>query len=411
MRARILIALLAAAAAVMLSAAPALAFNEIADGPDRYLLCSCHPTPIPQAEVGADPDCQHCHGYTTDFPVTAPDSLLGPHGMYSTTTNKCDSCHTIHDAPAARLLPAATVKDTCFSCHDGTGGYGVYGAVKAQTGQDPATDTTLGSHRVEATSVVPGGDAATGGSAADAFSGPAGVLSCLDCHSVHGTDLVQPFTGERRRIRAPGFAVRWDGDGNFVTDLIQTSKLLRRQPTGAATPTNEYGSDWCAGCHAGRVSGGAVHNHPVETAATWPVEATRFVYRRVAGGRTLGGSLRLYGLHPWGQEVLPADQQRDFLMADPRTIEQGAHLPICQQCHEDSRDVTDLNADGTANWLVGAETRGADGIDPDADPGDHIEFDNNPRFQNFPHETQNNNFLIETGDDLCLNCHRAAGLP
>ncbi len=31
----------------------------------------------------------------------------------------------------------------------------------------------------------------------------------------------------------------------------------------------------------------------------------------------------------------------------------------------------------------------------------------NPRFQNFPHETQNAHFLVETNDDLCLNCHTA----
>jgi hypothetical protein len=31
----------------------------------------------------------------------------------------------------------------------------------------------------------------------------------------------------------------------------------------------------------------------------------------------------------------------------------------------------------------------------------------NPRFQNFPHETQNEHLLVETADDLCLNCHPA----
>jgi hypothetical protein len=29
----------------------------------------------------------------------------------------------------------------------------------------------------------------------------------------------------------------------------------------------------------------------------------------------------------------------------------------------------------------------------------------NPRFQNFPHETVNQHMLVETGDNLCLNCH------
>ncbi len=35
----------------------------------------------------------------------------------------------------------------------------------------------------------------------------------------------------------------------------------------------------------------------------------------------------------------------------------------------------------------------------------------NPRFQDFPHETVNEHMLIETGDDLCLNCHPGGVLP
>ncbi|MDP2299599.1 MAG: cytochrome c3 family protein, partial [Actinomycetota bacterium] len=35
----------------------------------------------------------------------------------------------------------------------------------------------------------------------------------------------------------------------------------------------------------------------------------------------------------------------------------------------------------------------------------------NPLFQNFPHETQNRFMLVETDDDLCLNCHSVSSLP
>jgi hypothetical protein len=34
-----------------------------------------------------------------------------------------------------------------------------------------------------------------------------------------------------------------------------------------------------------------------------------------------------------------------------------------------------------------------------------------PRFQTFPHEGVNANFLVETDDNLCLNCHPVSGLP
>jgi hypothetical protein len=35
----------------------------------------------------------------------------------------------------------------------------------------------------------------------------------------------------------------------------------------------------------------------------------------------------------------------------------------------------------------------------------------NPRFQSFPHETQNVRMLVENGDGLCINCHPVGILP
>jgi hypothetical protein len=77
-----------------------------------------------------------------------------------------------------------------------------------------------------------------------------------------------------------------------------------------------------------------------------------------------------------------------------RTAQQGSHLPICQQCHEDSRYVGTMagNEASAAPFLASL-----DGSNPSG----------SPRFQNFPHETQNPHFLVETNDDLCLNCHTA----
>lgn len=102
---------------------------------------------------------------------------------------------------------------------------------------------------------------------------------------------------------------------------------------------------------------------------------------------------------------------RGFLMpltaTGQRSPLQVGHYPICQQCHEDSRMVGSLSADGVATspdsqiqeWEI-------DGL-PD-DPG---VSGANPRFQNFPHETVNANLLVETGDNLCLNCHPVGALP
>lgn len=364
-----------------LGAAPALAYYEptsgaLGGGPSN---CGCHSSSWP---VGT-PSCQHCHGYIGDnsFPLgerNGADVLQGPHGNYTNSTNKCESCHAVHDADAPQLLPAATVVGTCFTCHDGTGGFGVYGTIKARTGLDPKTDLTLGSHRIDVTNLIPGGDAATGGGSTRTFDSASGFLGCGDCHSVHASGVVTAYQSDRKRTRT------------YEVPDRPTTKLLRQQPTGAATPVAEYGSDWCLGCHSGRVSGMALKNHPVDSLAT---TTTPFVVRSVAGGRTLGISTVGFR-HIDPTKSATGNGHGDFLMAEPRTAEQGAHAPICQQCHEDSRNVGDLNASGVP-VVVALNREYADGLSATG----------NPRFQSFPHETENDFLVIEEYDDLCMNCH------
>ncbi len=63
---------------------------------------------------------------------------------------------------------------------------------------------------------------------------------------------------------------------------------------------------------------------------------------------------------------------RGFVMPSPRTTDQAGHYPICQQCHEDARDV--------------------------GEPGN-------------VNKAQNAYSLVETHDNLCLNCHAVTSLP
>jgi predicted CXXCH cytochrome family protein len=127
------------------------------------------------------------------------------------------------------------------------------------------------------------------------------------------------------------------------------------------------------------------------------------------------------------------------------------NAPICQQCHEDSRDIessfqyagaTGVSVpqaafpqrgvgDTTAtigdtdkdvpfatpvNTALNAVTAGLTGNMNFADEAQNsFIYGGNPLFQNFPHETQNYRLLVEGGDsnkqgggnndDLCLNCH------
>lgn len=287
-------------------------------------------------------------------------------------------------ATGVKLLPGATVTSTCFSCHDGTGGSGVYGAIIARTGQAPA-----GGHRYDTTSMVPGGNATNGGSATMSFTGLGDTLGCDDCHSPHDSNTVTPYRTERWRTRQSDLA-NPSTPGLTWRDAA-TSHLLRKSPGGAAVTVSEYGSDWCLACHAGRNSGGTLHNHPVDAVAN---RADAFKYDSVAllalddmTGTTVLGSM--------------AESNRGYLMPFPRTVEQSTHKPICQQCHEDARIVGVLSADGTQGDALASVITTPDGrIDTD-----------NPRFQNFPHETVNTTMLVEVDDGLCLNCHPPVGLP
>lgn len=317
-------------------------------------------------------DCPVCHdGATTPGNVADP---FGPHGGYTITSNKCEVCHTIHDAPAGgmKLLPGATITATCFTCHDGTGGKGVYGVVNSPAAQ----------HRVDTTNTVPGGDPVTGGDAQFTFSstavGAEGTLTCTDCHSPHASSIVATFTGDRRRTGGP-----------YTTGVNgrRGSRLLRTRPGGIDYDITEYGADWCAACHRGRTSTGVVHNHPVESSQT----ADAFYYENISRVTTYGVSSTETGTL--------GSNNRGYVMPYPRSVEQSGHAPICQQCHEDPRNVGDV-----AYGQVAYSERfiaGLDGGPPWT----------NPAVQNFPHESQNPSFLIETGDDLCTNCHPPSGLP
>lgn len=317
-------------------------------------------------------DCVFCHGMDAS---SAEATRSGPHGGYATTTNKCAVCHQVHTAPAGGhlLLAGATVKGTCETCHDGTGGAGVYGVVAARLGPGAVKSA----HSIDTTGAIPGGDPSTGAT----FTAPF-VLGCADCHSPHGTDVVEPFTGDRARssLAAP----------------VTSSRLLRRVPRMAAGPVDQYGSDWCGSCHRGRLSGsGATGNHPVDSEAS-SATSDPFVYEsvaRVRGVNTTSTEIGSLGRNNFGY-VMPDDVSEEHT----RTPAQRGHYPICQQCHEDARRVGNVAPQQivldelfsvTATLSVGTTV------------GD------NPEFQSFPHESNNEYLLIEPAgaDSLCLNCH------
>lgn len=202
--------------------------------------------------------CEACH--TTS-------SAFMPHGGYSSVTDRCKYCHFVHDAPfgGKKLLPGITVADACTTCHDGTGGNGVYGVLAARG--LPVNSA----HRVLSNSqnVVPGGDGVGGGSATVTFRGEGGNLTCSDCHSPHASNVVDDFTRSRLRTQI--------GESR-IGPWMKSSRLLKQRPTSSAESVTAYSADWCATCHKGRHSAGGPVNHPVDTLGE---RADRYVFDSV----------------------------------------------------------------------------------------------------------------------------------
>ncbi len=351
--------------------------------------------------------CPTCHGLEsgaaspTVAPRTVPSTWTfdseagydvgtrkGPHGGYTTGTQKCQVCHSMHNSQGqdGPLLPAETIAATCYTCHDGTGGGGVYGVIYQRTGFNPAeasatamVSTAGGVHRIGFLNandrvVVPGGNT-DGSSLETTFTGLDGSLTCTDCHSAHNSNTVAPFVGDRKRSTED------------TTTNIATNRLLRTRPTGATTAVSVYGTGWCASCHKGsHSSSGRLANHPVESN-----DSVRN-YSQVTLLAGLNTSVTA-GLGPLGGSNF------GYIMPDRLPGQSGGHggeKPICQQCHEDARVVGGDYSSPTQFEVTNAQAYAA--------PLDG-EVAGNPRFQNFPHESLNDGFLLEPGDGLCANCH------
>ncbi len=319
------------------------------------------------------------HQYFGHVTYTVPD------GSYSFDSDKCRLCHDVHEAPSNfHLLPASTISGVCMTCHDQTGAVGEYGMIEHFGG------TVEGEHRVDVTSTVPGGPAL------------GDVLKCNSCHTVHGNTDVADFISE-------------DQARHMYPTVAYHNKLLRDNVGGSPKGTYKfYGSAWCAGCHDWRLPDSSHFNHPVDTSTSYQLFGTTSTY---PSQYTLGGTSYECALcHAnWLQpEILPPEgTNKNFtfypVSAPPDgRVEPRPAAPLCQQCHEDSRDV-ELPWNGNP-WLRPTSPSAPSEVYPTSQlPSSGLPP--NPAFFTFPHQTTNPNLLVETGDDLCLNCHPASQLP
>lgn len=289
---------------------------------------------------------------------------LGPHRNYTDDTQACRECHALHEAPSpvgAVLLKASasTIEQaalaTCNLCH-GAGGPAVYKPYAAT----PFPVLSRHSPTLTLTSI-----SYLGITTPETGVPAIRKILCLACHNPHGTALytVPTFTSDTTY-----------GVSNALLRLPGTASVGYRLPGAGTTGTPAaYGAQWCRDCHnkpenivAHRLGPqGEPHPYSATTTyqAVWYWATPTYVQGR------LGGTTSAY------------------VMYDRISIDDPD--PICQQCHEDARDVEGVFRVTTATYL---------GTD-------------NPPYKAFPHQGMYSSFRVETGDDLCTNCHPIEELP
>lgn len=331
----------------------------------------------PKATTSCD---SNVAGVTTGCHGNNSSTAYGPHGNFTDSTDSCRSCHDVHEAASdTHLLPASTVVGVCVSCHDfswtGSGGSGVYGSLRARSQAVAARHNILGYQNdvvtgvatdtwgpktLTATSTIPGGGAASLGH----------ILDCTDCHTPHGSTSIATWANERIRSTNPP----------------QTSNhLLKDNLLGTSHGTyTVYGSNWCAACHKNRHDdsfvSSTINNHPVDTG-----NAAVFAVSQADQGLN------------WHATVAQPNSMNTTHQAGWSREATSGWKPECQQCHYNTRNNT--------GGLKGVESPYS------VTDRDGLTTSDNPRWGTFPHESQGVNFLVETGDDLCLNCHATNALP
>jgi hypothetical protein len=194
----------------------------------------------------------------------------GPHGGYTTTTNKCQDCHATHYALGSYMLLRANKREeACDFCHAGGGGssinvqmdnhYGSSSAVLTET-MGVGTGHTLGFKGLSAADINP------------AYSSPDG-FACFDCHSPHGNSQRVLTTFHNPGRRMGGVITHTGLNQVLVTRIFDVDGLVLEDPTGqtdlvaysiANPATVFYGEETYEGNFV-VADNGTVHPEPI-----WP---------------------------------------------------------------------------------------------------------------------------------------------
>ena len=303
---------------------------------------------------------------------------------------------------------------------------------------------------INAGALVPSLDTTTVSPGAGAVGPSAGVYWLLkDCYLtrvasnkllrdyINGTDLRSAKFGGT----APSSAWATGTASSYVESNTANGPGQDVAPydNGQMSATAEYGSGFCFTCHKGRIGNwrggvmldadfttiGDIDGTANSTIASMGVDGVnhptnmKLAYRNVATTQINQTTLNGMALTNQGFVMFPVNPANH---PDGEIARQNA--PICQQCHEDARNLgapfsfgdTDkkLPFGGGVNGAIGATVTAANN-QVGAGHDKLFMSAGNPKFQNFPHESTNLRLLVEGGDssqvnggnndNLCLNCH------
>lgn len=237
-------------------------------------------------------------------------SPSGPHGDYTTTTNKCAVCHSAHQAAASPTgedwkLLSTSVADSCTYCHidiNQRSTMKVYDGLASNYNELPSQDATVvtSAHRTNIVNGIQYGAA------------------CSDCHSVHASATAMT--------------------GNAVLDasiLRRPASFDQAQLDALAAETNADAalSTWCLGCH--NIPSQPHHDTHVITASVSTTGTAQYAVDGCISCHGAGSDSSAFPHFVEGSE--------SFLLSspgpDPVPFEQAVLAPsatqdgVCLRCH------------------------------------------------------------------------------
>lgn len=311
-------------------------------------------------------------GYNDPTQYTRANGYFsGPHGGYTTTTNKCADCHSTHYAQGSYMLLRANSREAaCDYCHGGGGG----STINIMMDNDYSTGAySISKSSAAATTTMGFGTGHTLGYAGNAPAdikpayASANGFACFDCHSPHGNSarIMTTFSNPGRAL-GTGALTLAPGDTGYIGNS-----------DGTLSTNGEWGIDADHG-NFKWYSGGKVVWRPIwptgrflllknphrETNGITTAEVPDTVVTSQAGNELATAGVNKYKID-WNEPLGPADggyggyQDNDndngFPFAPKQTVDTDGNLQLDGGFLAQSEFCTDCH-DGTA----GASTQSAE---------------------------------------------------